>query len=114
MKTHSGERAKEKLVVVHKSYIQEWAQRDIPPLPLVTINSALQRIDELVASFPEEDVVFVEQLASTRFPILNERIQRGDNVTLVGARAAYCLRLAREVLEGIGAKVRLDSKGSLS
>ncbi|MBP7842902.1 hypothetical protein KA017_02765 [Candidatus Woesebacteria bacterium] len=104
----------EKLVIVHKSYIQEWASRDEPPLPLSTINAALARIEQLTASYHPRDVVVVEQLPSSGFPILKEQVKRGDSVTLVGARAAYCLRLAREVLEGIGAKVKLDTKGSLS
>lgn len=104
----------EKLVVVHRSYIQEWASREEPPLPLSMINDALARIEELISSHDPEDVIILEQSPSTRFPILNDLVKKGDSVTLVGARAAYCLKLAREVLKGVGAEVKLDSKGSLS
>ncbi len=104
----------EKLVVVHKSYIEEWASRENPPLPLPKIHGALGRIEDLIAAYDSKNVVIVEQSPSTRFPVLNDRVREGDSVVLVGARAAYCLRLAREVLEGIGARVSLDTKGSLS
>ncbi len=103
----------EKLAIVHRSYMESWGQSDKPPLPRQHITAALQRIDQLTETFAPENVIHIEEPPSTGFPTLKENVDAGDTVVLVGTRAAYCLRLARQVLEGIGATVELDSKGSL-
>lgn len=103
----------EKAVIVHKSIIEEWSTRNNPPLEPFRIFKALRRIDEVVQDFGPENTIMVEESASTGFPTLPDRVGIGNSARLLGARAAYCLRIAREVMEQFGTPVILDNEGLL-
>lgn len=103
----------EKLVVVHKSTIEEWSRRIEPPLPRDMIQGVLQRIEYMTRQFEPEHVVVVEGSLSTGFASLPERVGLGSSVILEGARAGLCLRAARTVLEENGIQVTLDPEGCL-
>jgi hypothetical protein len=99
-------------VIVHPQDIEEWARRDHTPLPRQMIEAALERIEEVKKSNPDK-VIIVNESVNTGFTFLPQLVGAGNNVTLLGARAGYCLRVAREVLENAGIRVKLDRKGSL-
>lgn len=103
----------EKAVIVHRSVIAEWSTRQRPPLALSSIQRALQRIDEVIKSTNPDDVIFVEESAKTGFTFLPKKVGEGNSARLYGTRAAYCLRIARTVLEDAGIPVSLDNEGSL-
>lgn len=103
----------EKAVIIHKSYIENWAEQEDPFLPKELIKRALDRIAEIEIIYPPEDIVRVEESPNTGFISLPERVGLENSVRLAGARAAYCLKLARQVLEQAGIKVTLDNFGSL-
>ena|SRR3989304_7845865 len=103
----------EKAVIVHQSVVREWATRNNPHLPLATIRSALTRMDEVRSSLSAQDVIVVEESPDTGFLSLSARVGKENSARLFGARAGYCLRLARIVLEEAGIKVTLDEFGAL-
>lgn len=102
-----------KEVIVHEAAIREWSERDEPPLPLQDILRVLANLEEKKRSTPSDDLIIVEESPNTGFTSLPDLVGEGNEVRLSGARAGYCLRLARQVLEGRGIKVTLDSQSSL-
>ncbi|MDO8577073.1 MAG: hypothetical protein Q7R82_01890 [Candidatus Daviesbacteria bacterium] len=103
----------ERAVIVHQSVVQEWAGRDNPPAPLTTILNVLIRINEVKSILPAQDVIVVEESPTTGFLFLPGKVGVGNSARLFGARAGYCLRIARSVLEEVGIKVTLDQAGAL-
>ena len=103
----------EKAVIVHQSVVQEWATRDRPPLTLTMIQSVLTRMNEVRSSLPAQEVVVVEESPDTGFVSLPARVGKDNSARLYGARAGYCLRMARIVLEEAGIEVTLDELGAL-
>lgn len=103
----------EKLVIIHRSVIEEWATRDRPPVSLSQIQRVLYRIDDAVKSAKSGDVIFIEESPNTGFGSLPELVGFGNSARLLGTRAAYCLKIARSVLEANNIPVTLDTEGSL-
>lgn len=102
-----------KEVIIHESVLREWASRDVPPLPPILIQKALSAIQKIKSTTPAHNLIEVEESPSTGFKTLLEQVEKGDIVKLSGVRAAHCLRIAREVLEGKGVTVILDTTASL-
>lgn len=103
----------EKAVIIHQSVVKEWSSRKEPPLPSAMIMRALERMNRIQECLPGEHVIVVEESPRTGFTSLPGRVGLGNSARLFGARAAYCLKLAREVLEANGIEVSLDKEGAL-
>jgi hypothetical protein len=103
-----------KEVVIHRSAIEEWATRSTPPVELGRIKSVLSHIDKRVSEAGVDNVVMIEdEVGSDGFNALPDRVGQGNTARLMGARAGYCMREARGLLEDSGIKVKLDTKGTL-
>ena len=73
----------------------------------------MQRINDVTEQAGEGSVVRVEESPDTGFTSLPDRVGKDNSARLFGARAGYCLKIARGVLEDAGISVTLDDKGVL-
>lgn len=103
---------REKHVIVHRRVIEEWLDRDEPPLDRAIIEAVLLRIAQVQNKFTD-DIVEVEELPHTGFISLPDRVGKGNSVRLYGARAGVCLVIAQNVLEDAGIPVEFDQEGVL-
>jgi len=103
----------EKAVIVHRSAITEWKTRKEPPLDPSLIQRALDRINKVINNTKPENVILVEESPDTGFTFLPQKVGAENSAKLYGARAGYCLSIARIVLEKAGIPVSLDNEGSL-
>lgn len=103
----------EKAVIVHKSIVENWAKDPPPFLTKEMVERALAQMSKIEVIYPPENIIRVEESPNTGFTFLPEKVGQGNSVLLCGARAAYCLRIARKVLEQAGIPVTLDNQGSL-
>jgi hypothetical protein len=103
----------EKAVIIHKNIIDEWLKRDEFPVDLELIDRALARIGQIIDNSDPDDIIYVEESASTGFITLPESVGWENSARLFGARAGYCLKSAREVLEEAHIPVVLDNEGCL-
>lgn len=98
----------ERKIVIHLSAIKSWAQNPPPDLDPAQLNNVLAYIHQIINTSPPP-ILF----EGYDFDTLPSLIESGDTATLLGARAGYCLRLARIALEDSGIAVNLDLNGCL-
>ncbi len=104
-----------KEIIIHKTVIERWARSNDPPptISMEQIVSALTRINEVMKSTPPERLIIVEESPNTGYSFLPAMVGVDNTARLFGARAAYCLRIAREVLEANRIRVTLDKQGGV-
>lgn len=103
----------EKAVIVHKSIVENWAKDPPPFLSEEDVKRALAQMSKIELIYPPENIIRVEESPNTGFTSLPDKVGPNNSARLYGARAAYCLRKAREVLEQAGILVTLDNLGCL-
>jgi len=103
-----------KEVIVHEKAIKSWLGREDLPYGDDLLLSVLKKIELKKESTDPENLIIVEESPDTGFKSLPERVGRGNIARLSGARAGYCMRIIREVLEGAGIEVELDENSSLA
>ena len=102
-----------KEVIVHEKAIRSWLGREDLPYGDDVLSSVLQNIKLKKKLTDPKNLIIVEESPDTGFKFLPEKVGKGNIARLSGARAGYCLKIIREVLEGAGIKVELDQDSIL-